>query len=297
LPAAIRMEAAQLICQVCNRCFDTYKTDIAAFRPDYHLTDLLQYLDKKDDDIIHCLLELRAVLLHKNSPAYRGRFKGWSTMVRSMQIYDDLEDAASDCTYQMNFACYFAHRFFKDEWEWLQQEAEQLQHLPALERHFRVSLYMPATVIACRQYARWIVMDQLNWVQKKITSYLWKKNWLGWKNEQLDTGADLFTAATGMSLTLHQKVNRLFDAIVRVKESFISEDLLYAHIADCLMFDKMLREHFFRFLPARESYFMKHQYFDYPVARKAMYARKWLLSLELTETTGVDEKHDYPNVS
>lgn len=281
LPLAIRETAAILICQVCNRCFDTYKTDIAAFRPDYHLRDLLAYLDKKDDDIVHCLLELRAVLLQKNVPVYRSRFKGWSTMVRSMQIYDDLQDVAVDYSYQMNFACYFAHGFFKKEWEWLQREADSLQHLPALQRHFLVSLFMPASVIACRQYARSIVTGQLSWVQKKITSYLWKKNWLGWGNQQLDKGNNVFATLCKQPPSLHQKAELLFNCSRGVRESFVSEDLLYAHIADTALIDPELKEHFLKFLPVRESYFIKHLYFDYPVTRKAMYARKWLLSFGL----------------
>ncbi len=285
LPAFMRTSAAQLICQVCNRCFDTYKTDIAAFRPDYHLRDLFAYLDKKDDEIIHCLLELRAVLLEKNLPVYCDQFKGWSTMVRSMQIYDDMEDAASDYSYQMNFVCYFAHRFFRKEWEWLQQEAEMLQQIPALQRHLLISLNMPGSVIACRQYARSIVVEKLSWVQKKITSYLWKKNWFGWKNQQLDHGDNLFSAISREPLSIQQKAGVLFDFTMRVKESFISEDLLYAHIADTALIDPVLKKHFLKFLPTREAYFMKHQYFDYPINRKAMYARKWLSMLHPESVT------------
>ncbi|HMP88089.1 MAG TPA: hypothetical protein PKE63_12490, partial [Lacibacter sp.] len=277
LDTAIRETAAGLICQVCNRCFDTYKTDIAAFRPDYHLRDLLHYLDKKDDDIIHCLLELRAVLLGKNRSPYREKFSGWSTMVRSMQIYDDLEDVATDCLYQMNFACYFAHRFFRKEWDWLQRHAAGLQHVPALQRHLLVSLYMPASVIACRQYARHIVLGRLNWVQKKITGYLWAKNWLGWKNEQLQTGEDVFAAVPGAPYTLKQKITLLEETVLQIKDGLVHEDFLYAHLLDTALLDAPLREHLFAFLPQREKYFLTQQFFDYPLNRKAMLARKWLL--------------------
>jgi hypothetical protein len=285
LKPEIRITAAQLICQVCNRCFDTYKTDIAAFKPDYHLRDLLQYLDKKDDDIVHCLLTLRAVLLEKHTTLFTSQFKGWSTMVRSMQIYDDMEDAASDSGYQMNFACYFAYRFYKKEWDWLQATSDKLQLMPTLQRNLMMCLHMPASVIACRQYAKHIIVHQLSWVQKKITGYLWKKNWLGWNNDQYKHDCSAFVAITKSPLTKIQKITLLKNSILQIKESLLSEDNLYAHLLETAFLDPALRDDFFRFIPTRTAYFLKHHFFDYPDNRKAFYTRKWLLHIDKESST------------
>jgi len=122
-------EAAQLICKACNKCFDTYKADINEFDENYTLTDLLQYQKTKDDDIIQVLLTLRAVLLNKKQLQYQKQFGSWSSMVRSMQLYDDMQDVAGDCDFQMNVLCFFAKNYFTEEWLWLQQYKVRLQKL------------------------------------------------------------------------------------------------------------------------------------------------------------------------
>jgi len=287
-PANIRDQTAKLICDICNRCFDTYKTDIAAFKEDYHLDELLEYLDRKDDEIVHSLLELRAVLLHKNTPTYTSLFKGWSTMVRSMQIYDDMEDVATDNDYQMNFVCFFAHRFFYKEWEWLQANATAIQSCSNMQRHLLVSVFMPASVIACKQYARHIVLSELNWVQKKITGYLWKKNWLGWGNKQYVSAENIFSNSFFSSAAnLHEKIAILQQNILGAKDSFITEDLAYAHMLDTILLDEPLRKSFFSFMPKKEAYWLTHHFFDYPVSSKSIWIQKWLAYVSMKTNSNI----------
>lgn len=279
LKPAIQAQAAQLICKICNNCFDTYRMDIAKFHADYSLQDLMDYFNKKDDDIIQNLLELRAVLLNKNAIEFVEQFNSWSTIVRSMQVYDDMEDAVTDLNYQMNFLCYFSKRFFEHEWQWLQNEAEMLKSLPALQRNFMICLKMPNAVIACKAYTKDIVLKNLNWVQKKIAGYLWKKNWLGWNNKKMIFEADLFSSFDMNACNAYEKILLIYNTLFENKSNIISETEMYAHVLDTAVFDPMLKNHLFKFLSKKEAYFLSHHYFDYPLHKKAAHAKKWMAHL------------------
>lgn len=280
LTQSIREQAAQLICKICNNCFDTYRMDIAKFHPEYSLQDLMNYFNKKDDDIIHSLLELRAVLWNKNTKEYFAQFNSWSTIVRSMQVYDDMEDAAEDLNYQMNFLCYFAKHFFDKEWQWLQQESESLKGLPALQRNFMVSMFMPNAVIACKAYAKNIVFQNLNWVQKKIAGYLWKKNWLGWNHKKKMRGVDVFSSFAMYPCNSYEKVVLIYNTVFEHKSTFISDTEKHAHVLDIALFDPMLKNQLLKFLPKKEAYFLSHHFFDYPANKKAAFAQKWMAHLQ-----------------
>lgn len=273
------VEAAVLICSVCNKCFDTYKMDIAKFDLSYGINELLDYQKKKDDDIIQVLLSLRAVLLGKNLNQYQPFFSNWSTMVRSMQIYDDMQDVSFDCNYQMNFLCYFAKNYFKKEWCWLQENLEGMKQHNGLENHLLVCLYMPASVALSMQYAKHIVQSELNWVQKKITGYLWKKNWFGWSNKTPNCDVDLFKKITGdAQLSLSNKLEILEQQILSIKDALLSEEQVYAFIVDIVFFDKELLESFFASISRKDRYFLQNGYFDFPVYKKAALVKRWLLN-------------------
>ena len=278
LNKATAQQAAILICRVCNQCFDTYKMDIAEFDPGYSIGHLLEYQQKKDDEIIHVLLDLRAVLLNKRVQDYRSQFSSWSTLVRSMQIYDDMQDVDSDCHYQMNFVCYFARNYFPREWNWLQDNLSLLREKHGLEKHFLVSLHMPGAVILCMQYAKYIITGNLNWVQKKITCYLWKKNWFGWNNPVFVKKEEPFSAIQeNIILTIPKKLEGILSAVFSVKDSLVNNDMRYAHLIDTAFLDKALQEDLLRSMKRKDRYFIKNAFFDYSLHRKAELARIWLL--------------------
>ncbi len=271
-------KSAVLICRVCNKCFDTYKMDIADFDPTYLLGHLLEYHQKKDDDIIHVLLELRAVLLKKDLASYRPKFSSWSTMVRSMQVYDDMQDVESDCNYQMNFVCYFARNYFPGEWNWLQEHTDLLHLTPGVQKHLLINLYMPGSVILSMQYAKNITTGNLKWVQKKITCYLWKKNWFGWNNPLLNNKNDPFSMLRDSNtLTIQKKLEIMQATIFAVKDSLVSNDMRYAHIIDTAFLDNQLKADLFISMNRTDRYFLKNAFFDFPLHRKAALARIWLL--------------------
>ena len=276
--------AASLICQVCNKCFDTYKTDLAQYRHDYSMEELLSYQQRKDDQIIQVLLELRCVLLNKHLKTYQRHFANWSLMVRSMQVYDDMQDLALDCGYQMNFVCYFAHQFFPKEWHWLQEHQAELTQLKGLEQQMMVSLNMPASVLMSMQYAKQLVQGNLNWVQQKITGYLWKKNWFGWNKDLSAAEREAFGAVARLemgklSLSFTEKIQLLQSKILSVKDPLISEDLLFTHLANTVLLDPELCKNFMSSLNTKDRYFLKEQFFSFPTQQKAALVKRWLLQL------------------
>jgi hypothetical protein len=280
LTESIGEEAAQLVCKACNKCFDTYKTDINGFNENYSLTDLLQYQKTKDDDIIQVLLTLRAVLLNKKQLQFQKQFSSWSSMVRSMQLYDDMQDVAADCNFQMNILCFFAKNYFNNEWQWLQQHKERLQKCKGLELHSSISVYMPASCIIAMQYARNIAHSKLNWVQRKVQNYLWCKNWLGYNNPLLnEKGFCLSLIMNKKDNSLPLKFYFLKKQAMQISSPLITDAMKWAHIIDVALMDNELKRFIFKRINKTERYCLNSCYLEYPVEQKALLAKK-ILSIQ-----------------
>ncbi len=262
LPDAIATEAANLICNVCNKCFDSYKVDVEAFSLDYDLTKLLQYQQSKDDEIIKILLELRATLLKKNNSSYKKYFASWAYMIRSMQVYDDMQDVAADCDYQMNFLVFFAKTFFEKEWAWLQQNKEALKKEVTLKVQQTVALFMPASMMLCMQYNKNITNNNLNWVQQKIQNYLWRKNWM-------NTSAVIDKQSIS--------IENIAETILPIQHELISIEMKYAHILDTALLHNELNKNAFKSLSKKEGYCLKNFYATLPTNTKVTFAKKIMM--------------------
>ena len=263
-------EAVQLICKACNKCFDTYKADINGFDENYTLPDLLHYQKTKDDDIIQVLLTLRAVLMDKKQLHYQKQFSSWSSMVRSMQLYDDMQDVATDCNFQMNAVCYFSKNHFAEEWQWLQQNKAALQKCKGLELHSTICLYMPASCIMTMQYARNIAHTRLSWVQRKIQNYLWRKNWLGFNNPLLsEKGFCLSAIMHKRNKSIPLKLYFIQKQVMQIESPFITAEMKWAHIADIALMDEELKQFLFKKMTRKEKYFLTSCFIEFPVLQKA----------------------------
>ncbi|MGG9971978.1 hypothetical protein ACQ33O_09320 [Ferruginibacter sp. SUN002] len=273
------VEAAQLICKACNKCFDTYKVDINAFNENFSLSDLLQYQKTKDDDIIQVLLTLRAVLLDKKQLQFQKQFSSWSSMVRSMQLYDDMQDVAADCNYQMNILCFFAKNYFADEWQWLLNHKSQLLNYRGLQLHSAVSLHMPASCMMTMQFARNIAHTKLSWVQRKIQNYLWRKNWLGFNNALLNQKTFCLSVVMDKEeISIPLKFHYIEKMVMQADHQFISDDMKWAHIVDIALMDDQLRTFIFDKVTIKQKYFLKSCYLELPLREKATLS-KAILSL------------------
>ncbi len=277
LPDDISSEAATLICNVCNRCFDTYCTDINDFSVDYSLGDLLDYYNTKDNRIIKTLLSLRAVLLSKNTLQYQKQFGSWASMVRGMQLYDDMQDADQDCDYQMNFLCYFAFNHFYSEWEWLNENKKKLQNEQGLIKYADICLHMPASVMMCMQYTRYLSNKHLSWVQQKIHNYLWKKNWLGFNNPLLKTTASPIqvTLKLNENSTIAERLSEIKRIVFATDHPFITANMQWAHLIDIALMDEQLKQDLFKSCSKKERYFLKSCFIEFPVDSKAAVAKGW----------------------
>lgn len=264
-------EAAMLICKVCNLCFDTYKTDVAGFHADYNLEELLQYQKNKDDDIVNILLTLRAVLLNKRQLKYQKEFGSWSSMVRCMQLYDDMEDAAKDCDFQMNLCCWFARNYFPQEWAYLQSEKENLKQLKGQQLNAAIALHMPGSCILIMQYARHITCNKLNWVQRKITNYLWRKNWLG-VNNTINNSNNSFSFNAVMkkeNASVPMRLHFIKQQINTVQHELITEEMKQAWMMDTAMMDAEIRSYILKHSTKREGYYLSSYFLENAVKNKA----------------------------
>jgi predicted DNA binding CopG/RHH family protein len=267
LTSATAQEAATLICSVCNKCFDTYKVDVQAFSSHYDWNTLLAYQQSKDDEIVKVLLALRATLLHKNKLKYSQKFSSWATMVRSMQVYDDMQDVAADCTYQMNFLVFFAKAFFPAEWYWLLQHKADLLTQKTFITQQQIAIHMPNAMMLCMQYNKNITIKQLNWVQQKIQNYLWRKNWLHFNTETV----------VNDKRSIDMKV--ISSQILQAKNDLVNETMQYAHILDIILLHPTERKKLFTIMSKSEYYFLKNGYTTYPTYKKALLAKRFLTLL------------------
>ncbi len=264
-------EAAQLICKVCNLCFDTYKTDVAGFHANYTLEELLHYQKSKDDDIVNILLTLRAVLLNKRQLKYQKEFGSWSSMVRCMQLYDDMEDAAKDCDFQMNLCCWFARNYFPDEWSFLQQHKEHLKQLKGVTLNATIALNMPGSCILVMQYARHLTCTKLNWVQRKITNYLWRKNWLGINNtvSNYDNSFCFSTLMKKENASVPMRLHFIKQQVNSVQHELISDEMKQAWMMDIALMDATIRSYTLKHTTKREGYYLSSYFLENAPGNKA----------------------------
>jgi hypothetical protein len=219
------------------------------------------------------------VLLDKKQLQYQKQFSSWSSMVRSMQLYDDMQDVAGDCNFQMNVLCYFAKNYFTAEWLWLQQHKERLQKCKGLELHSSISLHMPASCIITMEYARNIAHTKLSWVQRKIQNYLWRKNWLGFNNPLLnEKGFCLSAIMNKKDNSIPLKLYYIQKQVMQVDHHFISDDMKWAYIIDVALMDDQLKTFLLKKLSRRESYFLTSCYLEFPVEQKAVLIKRILNS-------------------
>jgi hypothetical protein len=275
-------EVCLLICKACNKCFDTYIQDISSFNSDYTFEELRQYQKTKDDDIIQVLLTLRAVLLNKKQLKFQSQFSSWSSMVRSMQLYDDMQDIAHDYNYQMNTLAFFSKKYFPAEWGWLCKNAEQLKQKNGLALHTEVSIYMPASVMLVMQYAKNISHKKLSWVQKKIQNYLWRKNWFGINNSILNQkNFQLFSVVGLEGASVPRKFHFLKLVVQKIAHPLISNDMKKAHVIDLVLFDPQLSGYLFKAIGRKPTYFLKNCFLEYPTKIKANMYNKIMNTLHV----------------
>lgn len=271
------LEAAQLICRVCNRCFDTYKADINEFDESHSLAQLLQYQKNKDEDIIQILLTLRAVLLDKKQLQYQKLFGSWSSMVRSMQLYDDMQDVAVDCGFQMNTTIFFAKNYFTNEWQWLQQNRKAVTELSGLQLHTAICYHMPGSCILTLQYACNISHTRLCWVQQKIQNYLWRKNWLGFNNQLLSAfPGDIADLLQKKDKSILLKLHYIKSQVMHIESSLISEEMKWAFIADIALLDPELKHYLLKKITRKERYHLLSCYLEFPIVQKAALVKRIL---------------------
>jgi hypothetical protein len=196
-------------------------------------------------------------------------------MVRSMQLYDDMQDVAADCNFQMNTLCYFARHYFDKEWQWLLQHKESMQKCKGLALHSSISLHMPASCIITMQYARNIAHSKLSWVQRKIQNYLWRKNWLGFDNPLLnEKGFCISAVMNKKDSSIPLKLYFIKKQVMQIESDIITSDMKWAHVIDVALMDTELRQFIFKKINKRERYFLTSCYLEYPLLQKARLAKK-----------------------
>jgi hypothetical protein len=263
-PNSKKQEIASLIVKVCNNCFKTYGADVYNVNLNYNWEHLVNYQKSKDDNIINMLLAIRASLLNKNKTKYSSQYSNWAYMVRSMQVYDDMQDIADDCDYQMNFLAFFAKTYFKNEWDWLHNHKIRLSKISTQDLQRQIALHMPCAMMMCMQYNKNLVSENLNWVQQKILNYLWCKNWIQWNHNDSN------------EIDTKNAIDNITAAILPIEHKNITTNMKYAHVLDSLLLYPQLRNVVLKKISYKEKYLLKSHYTTLPMYYKARLAKKIL---------------------
>jgi hypothetical protein len=273
LDADCAEEAAGIICRVCNNCFDTYRADVLCFNPQYTLAELLAYQRSKDDAVVHQLLTLRAVLLGKKQLKYQKHFGSWSSILRSLQLYDDMQDAATDSHYQMNLCCWLAQNYFAAEWQWLLQHRQALSLLPEAEVSALVALHMPGACMLTMQYARYISLGGLSWVQRKMVNHLWRKNWLGLHSKQ---GVCLATLLHMVQASPPMRLYAIHALVSRCSHPSLNETHCKSWAIDIALMDPTLRRWMLKRLTHTQRYRLLSCFLECSMEEKAAWYNRWV---------------------
>lgn len=247
---------AQLISEACNNCFDTYIEDMLESVDDYSFESLEKYQKRKDDAVVNKLLQLRACLLNKSLQTYQTKFDSWSALLRSMQLYDDMQDIGNDYKFQKNVLAYYAKNFYPTEWQWVEENEKTLQTMSGAELYATISTHMAGSVMCVMQQARNLANTEFDWVQLKIQNYLWRKNWLC-----IDQGCNI-------DEPMHSFIQRIDKLYVRNKFDSVPTCEIEAHKLQLLLMYKPYYKAAMKILSRRERYVLKSYYVELPTAVK-----------------------------
>ena len=174
----IAEKAAIKIKECCNLCFDTFIHDVKDTPVQLYHKDMMPptiWHEKKNQSIQLNLLELRCVLFDKRVNCFEKNYNGWLDIISTMQVYDDMQDCRSDEHFQDNLLLAFASGRFPEEIEWFHENKKKL--FDDEEWRMLISMHMPCSAYLCTKFTKDRMMQNMNWVQKKICNYLWKNNW------------------------------------------------------------------------------------------------------------------------
>lgn len=175
---SISEKAATKIKEACDLCFDTFIHDVKDTPVQLFYKGMVPptaWHEKKNRSIQMKLLELRCVLFGKSIDRFEKNFNGWLDIISTMQVYDDMQDCRGDEKFQDNLLLAFASGNFPEEMEWFHQNKNKSCNDE--QWRMEVSLNMPCSVYLCTKFTKERMVQNMNWVQKKICNYLWKNNW------------------------------------------------------------------------------------------------------------------------
>lgn len=176
LPVAEK--AAIKIKECCDLCFDTFIHDVKDIPVQLYYKGMIPptvWHEKKNRSIQLKLLELRCVLFDKKADRFEKNYNGWLDIISTMQVYDDMQDCRSDEHFQDNLLLAFASGRFPEEMEWFHENKKKF--FDDEEWRMLVSKHMPCSAYLCTKFTKDRMIENMNWVQKKICNYLWKNNW------------------------------------------------------------------------------------------------------------------------
>jgi hypothetical protein len=208
-------------------------------------------------------------LLNKRQLKYQKEFGSWSSMVRCMQLYDDMEDAAKDCDFQMNLCCWFARNYFPDEWAFLQQEKEKLKQTKGLVLNATIAINMPGSCILMMQYARHLTCTRLSWVQRKIINYLWRKNWLGINNPVINSHFSFKDIMHRTDASVPMRLHYIKQQVSSVQHGLVTEEMKQAWMMDVALMDAEIRQFVLKQTGKKNAYYLNSCFLENALHNKA----------------------------
>jgi hypothetical protein len=230
----IAEKAAIKIKECCDLCFDTFIHDVKDAPVQLYYKGSIPptvWHEKKNRSIQLKLLELRCVLFNKKINSFEKNFNGWLDIISTMQVYDDMQDCRSDEHFQDNLLLAFASGNFSEEMEWFHKNKKSFYD----DGQWRmlVSMHMPCAAYLCTRFAKDQMMQNMNWVQKKICNYLWKNNWFD--------PVSAFETRTEPKNT--KRLNEILDNTFPVYQLTGSETEWRSYALEIAFHDKQLKKH------------------------------------------------------
>ncbi len=259
LAFTIAEKTADKIADACNTCFDSFLHDVNSCPETGKIVSppsVQNFHELKTAYMQIKLLELRCILTGKEEAMLSVQSRGWVDIMRVIQIYDDIHDAAIDAGIQDNLFLSIASYYFPVEWEWFilhKHKINQQKQNPVL-----LSLYMPCTMEHCLRLAA-DKIKTMNWEQQKIMHYLL------FKNQYL-----LFTERDDKDLTTRNSgfLEQFYDRI-KIRMPHLSQEAIRSYAIDTCVHLPGIRKQLLGKIGFSMAYQLRYNLLSVPTETKA----------------------------
>jgi hypothetical protein len=251
-----------------NFCLSTAKDDIY-FVARYGDTPVplpfIRWHFRKKNDMVMMkwiLLRSQALMLPLIGES---KLREWGAFLHNAQLFDDLRDVKIDMGLQPNVLHSLSFYTYKEEWNWLLENAERLPAHLVLKDILDVNFNMPRSVLHCMTFARVDGLKNFDWLTIKGAHLHWHWHWMSSSSKYKEGSSKKFLLKEYFNGSRHSTGSYLMDmaleSIHRLQSLMADEKLSISlrsgYLFDMLMYDSVFRDRVSKHASLKQRYLLK----------------------------------------